>query len=85
MDKIVVPFSVFAAVNVHIMICENEDKTNLCYWVIIGGWQNTKSVIRKCLTGMPQSIFAVKHFQNNSGCTDQIYRNVRCHIFLLNE
>ncbi|XP_019695713.2 receptor-type tyrosine-protein phosphatase mu isoform X1 [Harpegnathos saltator] len=46
-------FSVRAEKDVHVLICNNSYQDNLCYWVIIGGWFNTRSVIRKCLTGMP--------------------------------
>ncbi|XP_032672132.1 receptor-type tyrosine-protein phosphatase F-like isoform X1 [Odontomachus brunneus] len=52
-NTLVLPFSIRATKDVHIMICNNYYRKNLCYWVIIGGWDNTKSVIRKCLEGVP--------------------------------
>lgn len=53
MDKVVLPFSVRAWKDVHILICNKEYTSGLCYWIIIGGWDNTKSVIRKCQEGVP--------------------------------
>ncbi|XP_032672067.1 uncharacterized protein LOC116844537 [Odontomachus brunneus] len=50
---IVVSFSVRTKRDVHILICNKEYTTGFCYWIIIGGWNNTKSVIRKCPTGVP--------------------------------
>ncbi|XP_071578256.1 LOW QUALITY PROTEIN: uncharacterized protein [Temnothorax nylanderi] len=47
-------FSVRLSHGVHILICngKNYDR-DPCYWIIIGGWGNTKSVIRKCVKGVP--------------------------------
>lgn len=53
----VFPLSVRAEKDVHLLICDSgrlpTPYTNLCYWIIIGGWENTKSVIRKCPKGVP--------------------------------
>ncbi|XP_032672133.1 uncharacterized protein LOC116844560 isoform X2 [Odontomachus brunneus] len=51
-NTVVLPFSIRATKDVHLLICNNDYVRNLCYWVIIGGWENTKSVIRKCLKGV---------------------------------
>lgn len=80
-STIVIPFSVFASTDVHILICKNEYQTSLCYWIIIGGWLNSKSVIRKCPAGVPP----VGRYPSKSACTEQASLNVRCHTFLLNE
>lgn len=53
MDTIVLPFSIRAAKDVHILICDKRSKSKLCYWIIIGGWENEVSVIRKCPKGVP--------------------------------
>ncbi|XP_026482442.1 receptor-type tyrosine-protein phosphatase C-like [Ctenocephalides felis] len=38
----------------HVMFCENEDFSNSkCYMVIISGYNNAKSLIRKCKMGIP--------------------------------
>ncbi|KAM0726010.1 Receptor-type tyrosine-protein phosphatase mu [Formica fusca] len=40
--------------NAHILLCNGTNyNRDLCYWIIIGGWDNTLSVIRKCATGVP--------------------------------
>ncbi|XP_043262792.1 receptor-type tyrosine-protein phosphatase F-like [Colletes gigas] len=37
-----------------ILLCESEHyTTDFCYWIILGGWRNTISVIRRCATGVP--------------------------------
>ncbi|KYN42233.1 Receptor-type tyrosine-protein phosphatase mu [Trachymyrmex septentrionalis] len=47
-------FSVRASHNAHILICNDTNYLKgSCYWIIIGGWDNTLSVIRKCATGVP--------------------------------
>ncbi|XP_072767764.1 receptor-type tyrosine-protein phosphatase S-like isoform X2 [Anoplolepis gracilipes] len=39
----------------HILLCNSKDYyRDFCYWIIIGGWENNLSVIRKCPTGVPQ-------------------------------
>jgi len=38
----------------HILLCNSKSYYHdFCYWIIIGGWNNTGSVIRKCATGVP--------------------------------
>ncbi|XP_014610679.1 PREDICTED: uncharacterized protein LOC106790369 [Polistes canadensis] len=45
-------FSVRAAAEVQALLCDGEDYTNsFCYWIIIGGLNNTISTIRKCPKG----------------------------------
>ncbi|XP_026482827.1 uncharacterized protein LOC113391068 [Ctenocephalides felis] len=38
----------------HVMLCDNENfADSRCYMVIISGFNNTKSIIRKCKNGIP--------------------------------
>lgn len=38
----------------HILFCNGMNyNRDLCYWIIIGGWDNAMSVIRKCAVGVP--------------------------------
>ncbi|XP_012054080.1 PREDICTED: receptor-type tyrosine-protein phosphatase F-like [Atta cephalotes] len=47
-------FSVRASHDAHILICNGTNYLkDSCYWIIIGGWHNTLSVLRKCATGVP--------------------------------
>lgn len=40
--------------NAHLAICEGDNYYNdFCYWLIIGGWDNNKTAIRKCPQGLP--------------------------------
>lgn len=80
-NRVVLPFSVRAEQDVQILICNGDYLTNLCYWVIIGGWRNTKSVIRKCPTGVPP----IREFPTpNSKCIiERDYINVRYVISIL--
>lgn len=53
--EVTLSFSVRASRDVHILLCNGKEyNTDYCYWIIIGGWDNTKSVIRKCVTGVPK-------------------------------
>lgn len=73
----VLSFSIRAPKNVHILFCKNKFyQENLCYWVIIGGWENTKSVIRKCPKGL-HFLLENKPWPD-SPCADQLsHINVR--------
>lgn len=52
--KVKFMFSVRTSRDAQILICNGKDyDRDLCYWIIIGGWNNTLSVIRKCTTGVP--------------------------------
>nr|XP_012230905.1 PREDICTED: uncharacterized protein LOC105677103 [Linepithema humile] len=47
-------FSVRASSDVYIFLCNSKNyRTDFCYWIVIGGWKNTLSVIRKCTRGVP--------------------------------
>ncbi|XP_053977491.1 uncharacterized protein LOC128875697 [Hylaeus volcanicus] len=46
--------SVRGSRDAHILFCKSKRyETDFCYWIIIGGWTNTESVIRKCANGVP--------------------------------
>lgn len=46
--------SIRGSTDAYMLLCDNEHyESNFCYWIIIGGWNNTRSVIRKCAKGVP--------------------------------
>ncbi|XP_033331978.2 uncharacterized protein LOC117223682 isoform X1 [Megalopta genalis] len=41
--------------DVYLLICaSNQHLKDSCYWIVIGGWSNKKSAIRKCAKGVPE-------------------------------
>lgn len=41
----------------HLALCNQPIvHTSYCYFVILGGWNNTKSVIRQCKSGIPDPV-----------------------------
>lgn len=60
-----ISISIRGSKDAHILLCNSENYYNdFCYWIIIGGWNNMMSVIRKCPTGVP----LVGNFPKDSSC-----------------
>ncbi|XP_078033096.1 uncharacterized protein LOC144467943 [Augochlora pura] len=54
-SKEALPISVRGPKDAYILFCNGTRyEKNSCYWIIIGGWKNEMSAIRKCSKGMPQ-------------------------------
>ncbi|XP_011700874.1 PREDICTED: receptor-type tyrosine-protein phosphatase S-like [Wasmannia auropunctata] len=52
--EVKISFSIRVSHDAHILICNSQNYIrDSCYWIIIGGWNNKMSVIRKCTTGIP--------------------------------
>ncbi|XP_011873328.1 PREDICTED: receptor-type tyrosine-protein phosphatase F-like [Vollenhovia emeryi] len=63
-------FSIRVARDAHVLICNGINQyADPCYWIIIGGWGNSKSVIRKCITGVP---VPGKWPEKNSECRKEV-------------
>ncbi|XP_057328936.1 uncharacterized protein LOC130669842 isoform X2 [Microplitis mediator] len=46
--------SIRGSANAQFLLCEDKDyEHNFCYWLIIGGWNNTITGIRECRKGIP--------------------------------
>ncbi|KAK0162464.1 hypothetical protein PV327_006239 [Microctonus hyperodae] len=55
-NKSALVVSIRGAANAHFLICENSDyRSSLCYWIIIGGWGNVRTGIRRCPDGVKDS------------------------------
>jgi len=75
-------FSVRVAHDAHILICNSKNyNRDFCYWIIIGGWGNTMSAIRKCVSGVPTP----GTWPKDMNCkTSQVSFNVNiCRLFIL--
>ncbi|XP_014300216.1 receptor-type tyrosine-protein phosphatase delta [Microplitis demolitor] len=49
--------SIRGASNAHFALCESDQyNKDFCYWLIIGGWNNNNTAIRKCPSGIPSGI-----------------------------
>ncbi|XP_057330031.1 uncharacterized protein LOC130670619 isoform X2 [Microplitis mediator] len=54
-DALVV--SIRGSANAQFLICKSRDiYRDFCYWLIIGGWHNTITAIRKCENGIPLGV-----------------------------
>lgn len=48
-----IAFSVRVSTDVHILLCNSKNYyQDFCYWLIIGGWNNVRSIIRICREGV---------------------------------
>lgn len=46
--------SVRGTSNAQFLLCKSQNfRSDFCYWLIIGGWNNTITAIRKCEKGIP--------------------------------
>ena len=46
--------SIRGSTDAHFAICNGFDVSSFCFYVILGGWVNKQSVIRKCENGIPE-------------------------------
>ncbi|KAJ8668617.1 hypothetical protein QAD02_010280 [Eretmocerus hayati] len=51
--------SIRGATDAHVAICIANDPSSFCFYIIMAGWSNSKSVIRKCEKGIPDPASAV--------------------------
>ncbi|XP_058796277.1 receptor-type tyrosine-protein phosphatase S-like isoform X2 [Phymastichus coffea] len=48
--------SIRGSSDAHFAMCEGKNVIDsFCFYIILGGWKNTRSVIRKCEKGLPES------------------------------
>ncbi|XP_011502274.1 PREDICTED: receptor-type tyrosine-protein phosphatase T-like [Ceratosolen solmsi marchali] len=47
--------SIRGTTDAHFALCNKDNTSNFCFFIILGGWKNTKSIIRKCENGIPES------------------------------
>ncbi|XP_039309395.1 uncharacterized protein LOC105194038 isoform X2 [Solenopsis invicta] len=68
-NEVKLSFSVRTFYNTQILICNGKNiYRDSCYWIVINGWNNTQSVIQKCVTGVPKFNKFKEYSEKDSKC-----------------